>query len=139
MTQSAPGWHPDPAGRFAQRYHDGSAWTEHVVDGGGSQSTDRVDAPPPVGYGQAPGPPTVAYGAPPPGYGRPGGPGYGAPPGYGVAVPRGMNQGYGAGPFGPQPPRRGPSTAGLIVAGIGAAFVFLGHRPAGLGHEVLPP
>ncbi|MEJ7844442.1 MAG: DUF2510 domain-containing protein [Acidimicrobiales bacterium] len=135
MTQSAPGWHPDPAGRFAQRYHDGSGWTEHVVDAQGGRASDPVDHPvaPPAGFG----PPTAAFDAPPNPYGPapgtyPGPPGaygsppagYGPPPGYGVAVPRGP---YGAGPFGPVAPRRGPSTAGLIVAGIGAVLVLLGH------------
>jgi hypothetical protein len=35
-------WKPDPYGRFAMRYHDGSEWTEHVVDGGGSQLVDPM-------------------------------------------------------------------------------------------------
>jgi hypothetical protein len=30
MTQP-PGWFPDPFGRYQQRYHDGTAWTAHVV------------------------------------------------------------------------------------------------------------
>ncbi|QXC63499.1 DUF2510 domain-containing protein [Aquihabitans sp. G128] len=39
---AAPGgWHPDPAGRHEQRYYDGTAWTDHVVDGG-VQSTDPL-------------------------------------------------------------------------------------------------
>lgn len=37
----AAAWHADPSGRHEQRYHDGSAWTDHVVDGG-VQSTDPV-------------------------------------------------------------------------------------------------
>lgn len=142
MTQSAPGWHPDPGGRFAQRYHDGSGWTEHVVDAQGGRSSDPVDHPvvPPAGFGAPPGgagPPTATFDAPlnpygpaastyqgPPGAYGPPPAGYGPPPGYGVAVPRGP---HGAGPFGPAAPRRGPSTAGLIVAGIGAVLVLLGH------------
>ena len=27
------GWHPDPHGRFPQRYWDGARWTAHVSDG----------------------------------------------------------------------------------------------------------
>lgn len=38
---SPGGWHPDPSGRHEQRYYDGSAWTEHVVDAG-HQSTDPL-------------------------------------------------------------------------------------------------
>ena len=39
---AAPGgWHPDPAGRHEQRYYDGTAWTDHVVDAG-VQSTDPL-------------------------------------------------------------------------------------------------
>jgi hypothetical protein len=30
---AAAGWHPDPYGRHALRYWDGSAWTEHVANG----------------------------------------------------------------------------------------------------------
>jgi hypothetical protein len=44
MSQVSPGWYPDPSGRFAQRYHDGSRWTEHVADAQGNRDTD-----PPVG------------------------------------------------------------------------------------------
>lgn len=36
-------WHPDPSGRHEHRYYDGTAWTEHVVDGA-VQGTDPVDA-----------------------------------------------------------------------------------------------
>jgi hypothetical protein len=35
-------WWPDPLGRFAQRYHDGVFWTEHVV---GSDGVQGVDSP----------------------------------------------------------------------------------------------
>ena len=31
------GWHPDPYGRFIQRYHDGTSWTAHVVGPDGQQ------------------------------------------------------------------------------------------------------
>jgi Protein of unknown function (DUF2510) len=40
MSQVSPGWYPDPSGRFAQRYHDGSRWTEHVADAHGNRDTD---------------------------------------------------------------------------------------------------
>ena len=35
-------WKPDPYGRYAMRYFDGAAWTEHVVDGGGTQLVDPM-------------------------------------------------------------------------------------------------
>lgn len=37
MTEQQAGWYNDPYGRFQQRYHDGSAWTEHVATGGEQQ------------------------------------------------------------------------------------------------------
>ena len=40
MTQAA-GWFSDPYGRFAQRYWDGTSWTEHVSNGSG-QSVDPM-------------------------------------------------------------------------------------------------
>ena len=40
MSQVSPGWYPDPSGRFAQRFHDGSRWTEHVADAQGNRDTD---------------------------------------------------------------------------------------------------
>jgi hypothetical protein len=40
MSQVSPGWYPDPSGRFAQRYHDGGRWTEHVADAHGNRDTD---------------------------------------------------------------------------------------------------
>jgi uncharacterized protein YxjI len=44
----APDWYPDPFGRHEMRYHDGSAWTEHVASHG-RQSTD-----PPEGESKVP-------------------------------------------------------------------------------------
>ncbi|WP_232295012.1 DUF2510 domain-containing protein [Parafrankia sp. EUN1f] len=32
---AAPGWYPDPQGRFAHRYFDGSGWTDEIDDGRG--------------------------------------------------------------------------------------------------------
>ena len=49
MSQVSPGWYPDPSGRFAQRYHDGTRWTEHVADASGQRSVDQ-----PEGQGAAP-------------------------------------------------------------------------------------
>ncbi len=40
MTQAA-GWFSDPYGRFAQRYWDGTSWTQHVSNGSG-QSVDPM-------------------------------------------------------------------------------------------------
>jgi hypothetical protein len=65
MSQVTPGWYADPSGRFSQRYHDGTQWSEHVVDAAGNRSTD------PTG-GQAPAQ-TAGYGAQQqsqPGYGQ---------------------------------------------------------------------
>jgi Protein of unknown function (DUF2510) len=39
--QSPAAWHPDPSGRYASRYWDGSRWTEHVSDGD-STSVDPI-------------------------------------------------------------------------------------------------
>jgi hypothetical protein len=44
MSQTSPGWYPDPNGRYAQRYHDGTSWTEHVADAAGNRSTDPQGA-----------------------------------------------------------------------------------------------
>ena len=34
MTDSTPGWQPDPSGKHDHRYWDGSQWTDNVSDGG---------------------------------------------------------------------------------------------------------
>ncbi len=47
MSQVSPGWYPDPSGNYAQRYHDGTRWTEHVADAAGQRSVDNPDAPGP--------------------------------------------------------------------------------------------
>ena len=41
VSGSAPGWHPDPAGRWQLRWWDGSAWTAQVASGG-RQASDPV-------------------------------------------------------------------------------------------------
>lgn len=54
------GWHPDPLGRYAQRYHNGSTWTSHVSNVGGVTEEDPMGIAP-----SAPGmpvaPPVGAY------------------------------------------------------------------------------
>ena len=112
MSQVSPGWYPDPSGRFAQRYHDGTRWTEHVADAGGQRSVDNPEgqAGPAAnpyesqqqsdqgwtaqgGYGQqAPqqssGEGWPAAGGQQPGYGQPTAQaGYGQQPGYGHPWP----------------------------------------------------
>lgn len=42
MSNYAPGWYPDGSGRYAQRYYDGSSWTEHVLDATGQRANDPV-------------------------------------------------------------------------------------------------
>lgn len=121
MSQASPGWYQDPSGRFAQRYHDGTRWTEHVVDASGNRSTDPTgdtgqgaggaagaQQPTSGGYGQTSGqswgqqqqqqPQQPGYGQQPgyaqqqPGYGSSSG-GYPQQPGYGSGgYPQ---QGYG--------------------------------------------
>ena len=36
MTQTPPGWHPDPDDPTQQRYWDGTAWTEHRAPAAGA-------------------------------------------------------------------------------------------------------
>ncbi len=51
---SAPGWYPDPSGRFEFRWYDGQAWSS-AVSRGGVQSTDELGiAPPPARQVMAP-------------------------------------------------------------------------------------
>jgi hypothetical protein len=45
FTGIAPGWLIDPSGRHEHRYWSGSAWTEHVTDGG----VPGTDPPPNTG------------------------------------------------------------------------------------------
>jgi thiol-disulfide isomerase/thioredoxin len=49
---NAPGWYPDPSGRFEFRWFDGQAWSA-AVSRGGVQSTDAVGAGPAVPARQA--------------------------------------------------------------------------------------
>lgn len=125
MSQVTPGWYTDPGGRFAQRYHDGTRWTEHVVDASGNRSTDPTGEP---GQSQAS---SGGYGAQEAqqGYGQSsadswgqqGSGGYGAQQpqqgygaqqaqqGYGQQQPQ---QGYGAGGYGAQQPQQGYGSGG---------------------------
>ena len=44
VAEGLPGqWGPDPLGRHQFRYHDGTSWTEHVMDG----TQPSVDPPQP--------------------------------------------------------------------------------------------
>lgn len=53
MTETTPGsWQPDPYGRYAQRYWDGSAWTSAVSDGSGNQFTDPPEPTPSTAFGR---------------------------------------------------------------------------------------
>lgn len=131
MSQTTPGWYPDPAGKFGQRYHDGNGWTENVVDAAGNQTSDPVPAAPPGGspgaYGGVPaGPPTQGFDAP-------SGPGFGAPPpeqAYGQPPqPYGQapQPGYGQAPFGGSSAGGAfKPTIGAAAAGLGMLFVLLG-------------
>lgn len=68
----AAGWKLDPTGRFAGRYWDGSAWTEHVVDKDRVRATDPLIAPDRTEPAAAPAPaPPTPERAPAP---RPSGP-----------------------------------------------------------------
>lgn len=40
--RSNAGWWPDPTGRQARRYHDGTRWTEHAQDASGATVTDPI-------------------------------------------------------------------------------------------------
>ncbi len=40
-------WHPDPTGRFPQRYFDGTSWTAWVIDQSGAEIQDPQGAPDP--------------------------------------------------------------------------------------------
>lgn len=101
MSQVSPGWYPDPSGRFAQRYHDGTRWTEHVADVHGNRATDvprgqagstsRARAT--QGYGQG-----GQRAADP--YGR-----QSTGPGRGYGEPSARERGHGEGSPGPDPGR----------------------------------
>ena len=152
MSQVSPGWYPDPSGRFAQRYHDGTRWTEHVADAGGQRSIDNPEgqgqaAPAATshggaaqqqggqgwgdqGYGQGPQQSSSGEGWPAgggqPGHGQQSGgwPAAGGQAGYGQAPAQGYGQGgYGQGGYG-QPAYGGATSAGITpTTGLIAAGV----------------
>jgi hypothetical protein len=75
---AAPGWYGDPTREGRLRYWDGSAWTEHVSEGG-QTSSDPIDgvppappSPPPPAEPAAPGAGARAPGYPPTPLGRAG-------------------------------------------------------------------
>jgi len=112
MSQVSPGWYPDPSGRFAQRYHDGTRWTEHVADAGGQRSIDN-----PEGQGQA---------AP-------------AAPSYGGAAQQQGGQGWGDQGYG-QGPQQSSSGEGWPAAGGGGQQGYgqqadQGHGQQGYGQS----
>jgi hypothetical protein len=106
MPTVPPSWHPDPYGRYEQRYWDGSRWTDQVTTDG-RQSVDPLGATTSVPFST----PASAWGTPQ----RPGEP----PPGY---VP------YGQVPVSGPPPRSGLLvTAGvlsLVIGGFTALFAI---------------
>lgn len=80
-TGSTGAWHPDPLGRYAQRWWDGQAWTDQVIDAGGVTSTD------PLGIAESPDETVVASGGT--GFESPGG-GAVPPPPAGFPAPTGF-------------------------------------------------
>jgi len=126
MSQVTPGWYPDPSGRFAQRYHDGGRWTEHVADAGGNRSTDA-----PAGQSAPAQPAQPSYGGTPSGQGYGQQPGYGGTPsgqGYGQAEQTPSGQGYG------QQPGYGGTPSGQ---GYGSQPGY-GGTPSGQGYGSQP-
>jgi len=73
MSDSMPGWYPDPVTAGQQRYWDGAQWTENVAP--------LPPGPPPMAPGSIPPPPPPGYASAYPGYGAPsyGVPSYGVP------------------------------------------------------------
>jgi hypothetical protein len=114
MNSMQPGWYPDPFGRFARRYHDGRAWTEHVAD---QQGTQLSDAAPVSGQ----------LGGPGPGFERPAAPQWQQP----APQPQWSQP---AQPTWTQQPAQpvvttGPGISafiGVIIAGVGGLLVLLG-------------
>lgn len=45
-ADTAPGWHPDPAGRHEHRYWNGRAWTYRVADNGVEHRDPPTQLPP---------------------------------------------------------------------------------------------
>jgi hypothetical protein len=126
MSQVTPGWYQDPGGRYSQRYHDGTRWTEHVVDAAGNRSTDPTGEP-----GQA----QAASG----GYGTQTAQGYGqtsgdswAQQGYG-AQGQGQGQAQGAQGYGAQQQGYGQQDYGASSGGYGTQQQGYGQAQQGYG------
>ncbi len=151
------GWYGDPTQRYAQRYHDGTRWTEHVEQGGQAVA-DPAGAPVPVpdaggpaapqaggpGIAQASGPGAAEAGAPPGAAPQPGWPAAATAAGSlsthagGGAVPAAARAlGYQASGSMPasrmQPGGRnglpGPLAWAVVILGF-QAFVLLGYGVA---------
>jgi len=45
MSQRGEAWHPDPSGRFPQRYYEGTTWTSWVINADGAEVIDPQGAP----------------------------------------------------------------------------------------------
>jgi hypothetical protein len=125
QSGSGGAWHPDPLNRYSQRWWDGSAWTDQVVDATGQTITD------PMGVTAAPAVDativdpvaevgtTSVFGAPP------------APAGFSPGpVAAGAGAGYAASPTGyyaapavAAKPTNGLAIAALIL-GVGSLFFF---------------
>jgi len=138
MSQWTPGWYADPTDGHAQRYYDGTRWTEHVVDADGArtlrpppgapaaaQAAGRQWATQPA-YGQAPAAePQQQQWAAQPAYGQasaaePQQQQWQAQPDYGQA-------GYSPSTYGAAPAevqRPFTLTVGLIVAVVGAVLLL---------------
>lgn len=58
-VEAPEGWYPDPTGRHAQRWWDGSRWAEHVSSRSGEVTGDPLPATAPVGAESAPAAVTV--------------------------------------------------------------------------------
>ncbi len=54
MSEPQEGWQPDPTGRHELRFHNGTRWTEHVVDNH-EQTVDPLGAPGDHGGQETPG------------------------------------------------------------------------------------
>ncbi len=142
MSQVSPGWYPDPSGHFAQRYHDGTRWTEHVADAGGQRSIDNPEgqgqAGPSAGasYGEAQGPGgqgqgAQGWGGDQAGYGQqaqPGSSGEGWPA-------AGDQQGYGQQGYGQQAPQGQQAQPGSSGEGWPAAGGQQGYGQQGYGQQ----
>jgi hypothetical protein len=135
MSQVTPGWYADPSNRYSQRYHDGTQWTEHVVDAAGNRSTDPTGNQAPAqaaGYG--------AQGQAPASYGQQ------AQAGYGQQQPssdQGWGQqdsgsSWGQQDYGQQPPAQGYGQQQPSGDSYGTQQGY-GQQPPAQGYGQQPP